>query len=254
MAGGEHPSGLEYELPHGSWWPIWVAMGMTAVLVTLIFGAPWVYLGAGLFALTGLGWLHQDRLWWDEHIGTGHAPGRWGVLLFIGSEVMIFGGLFATYFNFAAGAEVWPPEHIHLPIGVTGLFTIILLASGATMHWAHSAIRLGDMKAFKGHLLLTLLLGTIFMIGQGFEYATLISEGVTLSSSHFAATFYMLTGTHGLHVIAGLVALFIVAYRAFFHDQFDAQRHVLLEGAAIYWHFVDLVWVFVYAIVYLQWV
>jgi cytochrome c oxidase subunit 3 len=223
-------------------------------MVGLVLGTPWVYGGVALFALTGLGWLHQDRRWWEEQKGTGHAPGRWGVLLFIGSEVMIFGALFATYFNFRAQAGAWPPADVHLPIGTTGLFTIILLLSGATMHWAHSALRAGRREAFKGHLALTLLLGAIFIGGQVYEYLTLIGEGVTLTHSNFAATFYALTGTHGLHVIAGLVALGIVAYRSFVHDQFTAQRHVLLEGAAVYWHFVDLVWVFVFAIVYLGWV
>lgn len=250
----DYPEGIEYELPHSSTWPILVALGISAVLVGLVLGTPWAYVGVALFALTGLGWLHEDRRWWNEMVGTGHAAGRWGILLFIGSEIMIFGGLFAAYFNFRAQAGVWPPADVHLPIGITGLFTIILLLSGATMHWAHAALRAGNRGAFKGHLLLTILLGSIFIGGQISEYLTLIGEGITLTHSHFAATFYMLTGTHGLHVIAGLVALVIIGYRTLVHDQFDAQRHVFVEGAAIYWHFVDLIWVFVYAIIYLGWV
>ncbi len=254
MASGDHPKGLEYELPHhGSIWPLLVALGITAVLVGLILGTPWVFVGAGIFALTGLGWLHEDRRWWNEMVGTGHAPARWGILLFIGSEIMIFGALFAAYFNYRAQAPVWPPAGVELPVVITGIFTIILLLSGATMHWAHAALRAGNKRMFKGHLLLTILLGSIFIGGQIYEYISLIGAGLTLTHSHFAATFYMLTGTHGIHVIGGLIALIVVAYRTFVHDQFTAHRHVFVEGVAIYWHFVDLVWVFVYAIIYLQW-
>jgi cytochrome c oxidase subunit 3 len=245
--------GIEYHLPHGSWAPLWVALGMSLLAVGLVLPTWALGIGIATFALAGLYWLREDREWWDEMVGTGHEPGRWGILLFIGSEVMIFGALFATYFSFRS-SPAWPAETPHLPIATTGLFTIILLASGATMHWAHSALRMGDKKWFKGHLVLTLLLGAIFMGGQAMEYMTLIHEGVTITSHPFGTTFYLLTGTHGLHVIGGLVALGIVAYRTFVHDQFDAQRHVMLEAAAIYWHFVDLVWVFVYAILYLGWI
>ncbi len=246
---------VEYQLPHGSWWPLWVALAMTLLMLGFILPGPVLWIGAAAFALAGLGWLHEDVLWWDERIGTGPGAGRWGVMLFIGSEIMIFGALFATYFNFRADALVWPPEGTpHLPIGTTGIFTIILLTSGATMHWAHTALRLGDMKKFKGHLILTIVLGAIFMAGQVSEYNHLIHEGMTLTDHPFGTTFYMLTGTHGLHVLAGLFVLCLVAWRAFFNDQFDAERHVLLEAGAIYWHFVDLVWVFVYAIIYLNWV
>lgn len=259
----------EYELPHQSWWPLWFGLSVALLAIGLVIPGPTIWdpglgtvtvgpvLLAGLlaFAVSGLGWIREDVTWYEDKVGTGPMLGRWAVLLFIGSEVMIFGALFATYFNFRAGFATWPPEgSVHLPIGTTGLNTIILFLSGATMHWAHSAIRMGERQKFKGHLLLTLVLGTIFMAGQAFEYYELIHEGLTLTTHPWGTTFYLLTGTHGLHVIAGLVFIGIVAYRAFVHDQFDAERHVALEAAAIYWHFVDLVWVFVYAIVYLQWV
>lgn len=259
----------EYELPHQSWWPIAFGLGVSLLGLGLVVPGPTLWdpglgelrigpvllVGFLAFALSGLGWIREDVDWFDDRVGTGPGVGRWAVLLFIGSEIMIFGALFTTYYNFADVYDVWPPEGTpHLPIGTTGLFTIILLTSGATMHWAHSAIRVGDRKKFKGHLLLTILLGIIFMFGQGLEYYHLVHEGLTLTTHPFGTTFYLLTGTHGLHVIAGLVFLGIVAWRTFVHDQFTAHRHVALEAAAIYWHFVDLVWVFVYAIVYLQWI
>jgi cytochrome c oxidase subunit 3 len=258
-----------YELPHQSWWPLAFGLGVVLLGLGLIVPGPTVWdpglgelrigpmliVGFLAFAVSGLGWLREDVEWFDDRVGTGPRVGRWGVLLFIGSEIMIFGSLFATYYNFADTAAMWPPEGTpHLPIGTTGMFTIVLLLSGATMHWAHSALRIGNRSAFKGHMLLTLLLGGIFMVGQGMEYYHLVHEGLTLTTHPFGTTFYLLTGTHGLHVLAGLFVLGVVTWRAFVHDQFDAERHVLLEAAAIYWHFVDLVWVFVYAIVYLQWI
>lgn len=246
--------GEELHLPHGSWMPIFLATAIMLVLLGIVLQGFWLFAGVAAFLLVGLAWIYEDTDWYAEHIGTGPEMGRWGTLLFIGSEVMIFGALFATYFNFKAQAPAWPPEGTpHLPLVSTSIFTIILFLSGATMHWAHSALRKGEMRKYKGHLVLTIVLGTIFMIGQAMEYTHLIGEGLTLQSHPFGSTFYMLTGTHGLHVIAGLVFLGIVAYRSFAYGQMTPERHTALEAAALYWHFVDLVWVFVFAVIYLGW-
>lgn len=253
MADTEHGD-QELHLPHGSWAPLWLAIAIFLALLGIVLGGGLLYLGLAAVALAGLVWIYEDVDWYHDHIGTGSDVGRWGILLFIGSEVMIFGALFATYFNFKAQAPVWPPEGMpELPIVSTSIFTIILFLSGATMHWAHDALRKGKMRLYRGHLILTIVLGTIFMAGQVMEYSHLIHEGMTLQSHPYGSTFYLLTGTHGFHVLVGLIFLGVVAYRTFAYDQMTPKRHVALEAAALYWHFVDLVWVFVFAVIYLGW-
>lgn len=243
----------ELHLPHGSHWPILFALAITITTLAIVFQGVWLLVGFLALTATGIGWIKEDIKWYKERVGTGEGVGLWGTMFFIGSEIMIFGALFATYFNFKLRSGDWgPPEGAHLPLGPTTMFTIILLFSGVTMHWSHAALRQGDMRKFKGHLILTILLGLVFLGGQVNEYITLIGEGMTLSSHPFGSTFYMLTGTHGLHVAAGLVYLIIVAIRHFGWGQQDQERHTALETAAIYWHFVDLVWVFVFGIIYLD--
>lgn len=243
----------EMHLPHGSIWPIQLAGAFTLALLAIVFQGIWLPIALLAWIYIAIGWVREDINWYRDSVGTGEGVGRWGTLLFIGSEVMIFGALFATYFNFRERAPMWPPEGMpHLPIASTAVFTIILLFSGVTMHWAHTALRRGEMGRYKGHLLLTIALGAIFMYGQASEYLHLIHEGMTLQSHPYGTTFYMLTGTHGLHVLAGLVFLIIVAIRSFGWGQQDQERHTALEAAALYWHFVDLVWVFVLAVVYFQ--
>ncbi len=269
-------------LPHGSWWPFWVAIGIAIFGLSLILfghnlpddpldgsptvaGAPlWTFVllasGLGLLVFTLLGWFRQDYLWWRTNTGTSlHAP-RAGTLLFISSEVFLFGALFSTYFVFRgiagdAGLS-WPdpnPEGlaVELPLLKVLLFSLFLFASSGTVHKAEKELLRGNHKGFRAWWWTTILLGLVFLAGQVSEYAALILEGHVLGSSQFITAFFMLTGTHGLHVFAGLCWLAVIGARAQ-KGQFDAHRHAGPQSAALYWHFVDIVWVVVLSVIYLM--
>jgi cytochrome c oxidase subunit 3 len=174
-----------------------------------------------------------------------------GMLLFIASEVMFFGGLFASYFNARAIAPLgaWhppapAPELEILPIALP--ITIILIASSFTMQFGIWAIRRGDQRAMRNWTLLTLALGVTFLIGQIYDYTTL---GFGISDGAFGTVFYTLTGFHGAHVFGGAVGLTILAARAS-QGQFSRQNHVAVEAISYYWHFVDVVWIALFSTLY----
>jgi len=173
-----------------------------------------------------------------------------GMLLFIASEVMFFGGLFASYFNSrAVHIGVWgppppAPELEILPIALP--ITIILIASSFTMQFGVWAIRRGNQRAMRNWTLLTLLLGVTFLIGQIYDYTTL---GFGIGDGAFGTVFYTLTGFHGAHVFGGAVGLTILAARAS-QGQFSQQNHVAVEAISFYWHFVDVVWIALFSTLY----
>ena len=265
----EHdPHSAELHLPHGSWWPFWMANAIALVLIGLILLGRGMALGThevsvpfpvglGFFAValallvgTIVGWVKQDYTWWREGLGTGEHVPKAGILLFIGSEVFLFGALFTVYFSFKGlNAGHWPDSEVDLPLAKTLVFSLFLFGSSWTIHKAEHAIKTGAHSAFVKWWGLTILLGLVFLAGQVWEYSNLIREGHTLGSSQFMSAFFMLTGTHGLHVFGGLCVLFVVWLRAR-KGQFNEDRHALPQAASMYWHFVDLVWVFVYAVIY----
>lgn len=267
--GGAAASPPEFHLPHGSWWPFWLANAIALVCLGLILFGRSLNVGGGsstipvpvglgmlllgLAALVGciIGWVVQDTKWWATNTGTGlHVP-KAGILLFIGSEIFLFGALFATYFTFKnIHSGDWPDTEVELPLLKTSIFTLFLFSSSYTIHKAEHHIKHGNHKAFRNWWGLTILLGLVFLGGQVSEYANLIREGHTLGSSHFMAAFFMLTGTHGLHVFGGLCALTIAWARAQ-KGQFDAEKHAFPQAVSMYWHFVDIVWVVVFGVIYL---
>ena len=174
-----------------------------------------------------------------------------GMLLFLSSEVMFFGGLFATYFSARAThfADWGPPapapelEILPLPLPIT----IILLTSSLTMQLALSGIARGNAAALRRWLWVTIGLGVLFLAGQLYDYTTL---GFGLADGPFGTVFYTLTGFHGAHVFGGVVGLSILAARAG-QGQFSARNHVAVEAVSFYWHFVDLVWVALFSTLYL---
>jgi len=174
-----------------------------------------------------------------------------GMVLFIASEVMFFGGLFAAYFNARATAtEEWgPPAGAHelefLPFALP--LTIILLASSVTMQFGVWAIRSDNRKALAQWTAVTLALGILFLIGQIWDYTIL---GFTISDGIFGTTFYTLTGFHGAHVFGGVVALAILLGRSL-GGQFSGRNHVAVEAISLYWHFVDVVWVALFSTLYI---
>ncbi len=171
-----------------------------------------------------------------------------GVKLAILSEVTLFGALFATYFVLRSESPGWPPvAGLERPeLLLAGLNTLLLVSSSVTMQWAVRAARAGDRSRIVRWLGLTLLLGGIFIGIQGYEFAT---SGFGLSNGIFGSTFYILTGFHAAHVLAGLGLIGIVANRARL-GLVSAEHHTAVEAISYYWHFVDLVWLFLFATVY----
>lgn len=173
-----------------------------------------------------------------------------GMLLFLSSEVMFFGGLFAAYFSARASfALTWgPPEGAEpleiLPIALP--ITLVLLSSSVTMHWAVQSIRRGSLGGLRLWLGVTLALGILFLAGQAYDYTVL---GFGISDGVFGTVFYTLTGFHGAHVFGGVVGLSILTARAG-QGQFSARNHVAVEAVSYYWHFVDLVWVALFTTLY----
>lgn len=256
-------------LPHGSVWPFWLALaiallgtGIMALGQSLQMNDPYaahvasplslILLGSGVAAVVGClaGWFFEDYRWWNSLTGTGtHIP-KAGALLFISSEVFLFGALFTNYFTFKAlNPHNWPDVPVELPLLRTFIFSLFLFGSSATIHVADKAIKEGHHRKFVTWWGLTILLGLVFLGGQVYEYAQLIAEGHTLGSSQFMSAFFILTGTHGLHVFGGLCMLTVMWLRAR-KGQFTAERHAGPQVASMYWHFVDLIWVFVFGIVY----
>jgi cytochrome c oxidase subunit 3/cytochrome o ubiquinol oxidase subunit 3 len=191
---------------------------------------------------------------YDSGHGTslGVDSRKMGVWAFIGSETLFFAALIATYLiykprNLAAGGQ--DPKEF-LGIGVTSVLAAILLASSLTMVLALAAIRRHDMRRFRIWLLATVGLGLSFLGGQAYEFTELVHEGVTLGSSMFGTTFFVLTGFHGTHVAIGvtwLLAVFVKVMR--YPDSPENPMDVELGG--LYWHFVDLVWVAIFNLIYL---
>jgi cytochrome c oxidase subunit 3 len=172
-----------------------------------------------------------------------------GMLLFIGSETMLFGAFFAALFFVRVVNEAphWPPTGYHLPIFVAGMNTIVLVTSSFTMHWSLSSIKKGDRVGMQAGLVLTILMGITFVVTQAREYSRI---GFAPGDNAFATTFFGLTGLHGLHVIIGLLLLTAAAIRAF-RGHFSPEHHHGLEIPGIYWHFVDVMWIIVFITVYI---
>jgi cytochrome c oxidase subunit 3 len=173
-----------------------------------------------------------------------------GMMLFIISEIMVFGAFFTAYFfiRFVATGHHWFPFDGHkLPVAVAGINTAILLSSSLTMHWAQTSVKNGNRFGLRAGMLLTALLGATFLSIQLNEYVH-----IGFSPQDFAqgTIFYGLTGLHGAHVFIGLSLLVMVTVRAF-RGHFSAEHHHGVEVPGIYWHFVDAMWVVVYTTIYI---
>ncbi len=191
-----------------------------------------------------------------------------GMLLFITSEVMFFGGLFAAYFSIRASAAQWPPnnpqtnEPFHLQVlpivstdGIISvsfvlIATILLVLSSFSCQYAVWKIRSDDRTRFLRAMAVTIALGIVFLLMQVTDYAILGSEGLTLSSGTYGTTYYTLTGFHGAHVFGGVIMLAVVLYRGMV-GQFSSKHYDAVEGASLYWHFVDVVWILLFSLLYL---
>ena len=270
----------QYHLVQPSPWPI---IGATATFILAVGAIAWMkHLFAAaplIFGLGALGVLYTMFGWWrdvaleatyrGDHTPIVQISHRYGMILFIASEVMFFVAWFWAYFNTALfpadvhqqmGALIgnverydvlggmWPPKGIrtfdpwHLPL----LNTLILLTSGTTVTWAHHALLENDRQGLKWGLILTIVLGISFTAVQAYEYN---HAGFNFSQNIYGATFFMATGFHGFHVIIGTVFLTVCLIRAFL-GHFTPKQHLGFEFAAWYWHFVDVVWLFLFSCIY----
>jgi cytochrome c oxidase subunit III len=190
-----------------------------------------------------------------------------GMLLFITSEVMFFAGLFAAYFALRAGytedgIHIWPPSAYADLLNPFTLFTedgqlnlilpatIILVASSFTCQFGVWAIRRDDHRGFMRNFAVTLGLGITFLLMQAYDYTVLFHEGLSMGSTPFGTTYFTLTGFHGAHVFGGALMLAVVCYRGM-AGQFTSKHHDMVEATSLYWHFVDVVWILLFSILYL---
>jgi cytochrome c oxidase subunit 3 len=181
-----------------------------------------------------------------------------GTIVWLSSELMFFAGLFAMFFTVKAQNDSghWPPilestgEPIHLNVPYALPFTIILVASSFTCQLGVFAAERGDVYGLRRWYLITLLMGAVFVAGQGYEYLNLIEEGVTIPSGAFGTVFYLTTGFHGLHVIGGLLAFVYLIIRTRLSKFTPAQATSAIV-VSYYWHFVDIVWIGLFAVIYI---
>jgi cytochrome c oxidase subunit 3 len=256
----KHP----YHLVDPSPWPLVSSFAAGALVLGIIliahYGIWWMlYIGVA-------GTLGSMFFWWRDVLRESQTPGmhtpvvriglRYGMTLFIASEVMFFVAFFWAYFHFAlypnhvSGAEVavWPPQGILTfdPWGLPFLNTMILLLSGCTVTWAHHALLHGDRKGLVNGLALTVLLGMFFTFLQAVEYA---EAPFAFTGGVYPSVFFLATGFHGFHVIVGTTFLAVCLFRAM-KGHFTPERHFGFEAAAWYWHFVDVVWLFLFVCIY----
>ena len=171
-----------------------------------------------------------------------------GMLLFIASEIMLFGSFFTAYFFVRVNGDAqWPLEPFELPKFVAGVNTAILVTSSFTIHWALQSIKRDNKAGLKAGLFLTLALGLVFLLTQIREYSRV---GFSPSDGAFGTIFFGLTGLHGAHVFVGLTLLTMATVRAF-RGHFSAAHHHGVEIPGIYWHFVDVMWIVVYVTIYI---
>ncbi len=259
----------DYHLVNPSPWPFVGSvsafiMAIGAILWFHDMAPPWILI-AGF-----VGVLYTMYAWWSDVIHEAnhgdHTPvvqmhHRYGMILFIASEVMFFVAWFWAYFDgffnqeaaeqyarIASMGAAWPPTGVELfdPFHLPLFNTLLLLTSGTTVTWAHHALLHDDREGLKWGLILTVLLGICFTFVQVLEYT---QAGFQFSGNLYGATFFMATGFHGFHVLIGTIFLIVCLIRAQ-AGQFTSKQHLGFEFAAWYWHFVDVVWLFLFATIY----
>jgi heme/copper-type cytochrome/quinol oxidase subunit 3 len=181
---------------------------------------------------------------------TGLANGKLGIWLFLASEVMLFGALFSTYILLRVGAVEWP--HGELSVKLGAINTVILICSSVTMVVAWAKLKLNDFAKGRLYVLITVVLAAVFLVNKYFEYAEHLSKGEGPWHSTFFAIYFTLTGLHGLHIIGGIVVmLYLAGPGAGLWKRNPEQFANRVEYTGLYWHFVDLVWIFLFPVLYL---
>ncbi len=268
-----HAKNHDYHLVNPSPWP---AIGAVSAFILAVGAVTWMHGGTSIGLYVGFALvLYTMFMWWRDIINEAkagdHTPVvalhlRYGMLMFIASEVMFFVAWFWAFFDaslfanetkmvarIAATGGIWPPagttvfDPFHLPL----LNTLILLTSGTTVTWAHHALLNNDRKGLINGLILTIVLGVVFSFVQAWEYGhALFAFSRENGGNIYGSTFFMATGFHGFHVIVGTIFLIVCLFRAMKGD-FTPKQHFGFEAAAWYWHFVDVVWLFLFAAIYI---
>ncbi|APX12066.1 cytochrome c oxidase subunit 3 [Tateyamaria omphalii] len=272
-----HAKNHDYHILAPSTWPLlsalaaftmlfgavaWMSGGMTIFFKAIELSGPWLFLiGFVAVLYTMFGWwadvVAESRI--GDHTPVVRIGLRYGFILFIMSEVMFFAAWFWSFFKHAmypmseyVGSEYLQPEiyHVdafHLPL----INTLILLLSGCAVTWAHHAlVHGGARKDVVNGLAIAVVLGLLFTFFQAYEYSYLLYQGWEFGGDKFFSNFFMATGFHGVHVIIGTIFLFVCLLRAM-KGHFTAEKHIGFEAAAWYWHFVDVVWLFLFFAVYI---
>jgi cytochrome c oxidase subunit 3 len=186
----------------------------------------------------------------DERPDTGLANGKLGIWLFLASEVMLFGALFSTYIILRVGAVEWPHGELNILLGAIN--TVILISSSVTMVMAWASLKMNEWGKHRLYLGLTFVLALVFLINKYFEYSAHLATGEGPWHSTFLAIYFTLTGLHGLHILGGMVVMgYFLGPGAKMWKQ-DPERFTnRIEYTGLYWHFVDLVWIFLFPVLYL---
>jgi len=174
-----------------------------------------------------------------------------GTIVWLSSELMFFAGLFAMYFTHrSVNPDVWAATTPMLNVPYSGFFTVVLIASSFTCQAGVFAAERMDARKMRFWFIITFIMGAIFIGGQVSEYAKLVSEGLTLSSSSYGSVFYLTTGFHGLHVTGGLVAFLFAIGSSYTGKRFNHAKATRAIVVSYYWHFVDVVWIALFAMIY----
>ncbi len=188
----------------------------------------------------------------EVHPDTGVVNSKLGVWLFLASEVMLFGALFSTYIILRLGSVSWPVGADILNVPLATLNTMVLITSSVTMVMAWAALKMNEPGKSRNYLIVTVLCAGIFLVVKYFEYTAKFEHGLYPSTSTFLAIYFTLTGLHGLHVIGGMVVIGYLAGPGFkIVDKHPEQLAGRIEATGLYWHFVDLVWIFLFPVLYL---
>jgi cytochrome c oxidase subunit III len=181
---------------------------------------------------------------------TGLNNGKFGIWLFLASEVMLFGALFSTYIILRTTAPVWPQGELSVPLGAIN--TVILISSSVTMVMAWATLKLNDWAKHRLYLIATFVLSGVFLVNKYFEYAEHLTHGEGPWHSTFLAIYFTLTGLHGLHIVGGMVVMaYFIGPGARLWKRNPEQFVNRIEYTGLYWHFVDLVWIFLFPVLYL---
>lgn len=185
------------------------------------------------------------------HPVTGVTNAKLGVWCFLASEIMLFGGLFSSYVILRTGADyAWPVNVLNVPLAT--LNTLILIVSSVTMVMAWASLQLKDLGKYKKYMAVTIILGALFLVIKGFEYGSKFSHHHFPSSNTFYAIYFTMTGLHALHIIGGLVVNLYFLFPGSKMWQTNPEQFTgRIEAAGLYWHFVDLVWIFLFPVMYL---